>query len=218
MALVMPLTIGAPFPNATKSKHWEESLIMLHQVRLKSSVFDSWNLLLNNSLKLQLEAVRRHPSFEPFLTNALRIETQKQSRHKTHVITVELNLGTELGQILGLKEYEVTPVAKVIENLSKNVEQGIMTQQGLEKYKTEYLDLENAPELLRSRQQYPNNALLPVIFYARNSVLYVMPNFSEIMNNHAEYPVKKCDKKAREAFVQLQRAQLPPVPPSPPLH
>eukprot|EP00542_Grammatophora_oceanica_P013358 CAMPEP_0194041838 /NCGR_PEP_ID=MMETSP0009_2-20130614/13658_1 /TAXON_ID=210454 /ORGANISM="Grammatophora oceanica, Strain CCMP 410" /LENGTH=136 /DNA_ID=CAMNT_0038685453 /DNA_START=1 /DNA_END=411 /DNA_ORIENTATION=+ len=130
---------------------------------------------------------------------------------------------------MSLKEYEVWPVDKVKSSLMMQQQGGNngllgnnnnhhplqVNQQQLEYYNTHMFDLENSPLLLQSRRQgHPRNALLPVVFVAKQSGnIFIMPNFSEIFPDHiTRNTVTKCDKKARKAFQQLlQQVKFPPV-------
>lgn len=206
---IMPFNIEKPAEALTKSS-WTQLEELLNEVKLVSSKFTDWDVLLQRNFKSSIsDSVRTHTQFQPFLTNALWIESTR-SRHKTHVITVEIEMGHGLGEIKRLVSYTVRPVSEV---------RSYLEQRGpLSAEMTHCLDLENSPQLLRSRAQHPYNCLIPVLFFCpRTHVATLMPNFIEVFPNHATYPVKQCDKKAKAAFCKLEKVRFPSVQ-SPVLH
>lgn len=188
---------------------WRELQELLNDVTLQSSKFATWPGLLQQNLRKCLNLVRENAHFQPFLTNALWVESAK-GRHMTHIVTVDMELGYELGQVKRLESYSVKPIAEV---------SSLMAQAGLLSPEIQQmLDLKNNPQLLQSRKQYPNNHLLPVLFYcSRTKVCIMIPNLIEISPTHATYPIKQCDKKAKVAFQKLQKIRFPTVQ-SPDLH
>jgi len=211
---VLPLAMEEPGGDvASGSCTWDNLLFFLGEIKVKSSKFDSWQQLMGDNLKLQLNQVQRHPQFQSFLVSALRVESKNQ-RHKTHVVVATMNMGRGLGDIQSLVDYRVDPVNQVLEELSKS---DIVAPETLAYYRMHYFDLENAPRLLQSRISHPKNVLLPVLFFTKGSALYVMPNMLEVFDDHNCYATSKCDKKAMQAFCELKKMELPAVT-SPELH
>jgi hypothetical protein len=206
---VMPYVGERPTQALTRAS-WRELQELLNDVTLMSSKFATLPSLLQQNLRSLINnSIRASTQFQPFLVNALWIESNK-SRHTTHVVTIDMSMGHGLGEIKGLDSYSVRPVAWVTSRLQ---EEGIFTAEI-----RQLLDLENNPQLMQSRQQYPNNISIPVFFYcSRTKIGTVLPNFMEVSPNHANFSVKQCDKKAKAAFQNLQKVRLPPVQ-SPELH
>jgi hypothetical protein len=167
-----------------------------------SSKFALWPSLLQQNLRSSINnSIRASTQFQPFLVYVLWIESNK-SRHTTHVVTMDMSMGHGLGEIKGLDSYLVRPVAWVTSRLQ---EEGIFTAEIWQ-----LLDLENNPQLIQSRKQYPNKISIPVFFYcSRTKIGTVLPNLMEVSPNHANYSVKPCDKKAKAAFQNLQK--VPPI-------
>ena len=217
LSIVEGMTLGSVMPylgerptKALTRASWRELQELLNGVTLQSSKFASWPRLLHQNLNSSIEnSIRASTHFQPFLVSALWIESNK-SRHTTHVVTVDMTMGHGLGEIKSLDAYSVRPVSWVLSRLQ---------QEGMLSAETrQLLDLENNPQLIQSRNQYPNNILIPVFFYcSRTKVATVSPNFMEVSPNHPNYSVKQCDKKAKAAFQKLQKIPFPPVQ-SPELH
>jgi hypothetical protein len=208
----MPFIAERPTSKALESGSWREMQELLNSVKLHSSKFALWNQLGQQNLNssINTSGIRNSTHFHTFLTNALWIESKK-SRHKTHVITIDMSLGYGLGEIKSLDSYRVRPLTEVSSLLQ---EAGILTPEV-----QQWLDLEHNPELLQSRKQYPNNVLVPVLFYcSRTKVGFTSPNMMEVSpNRNKNNSTKQCDKKANAAFQKLQKVRFPSVH-SPELH
>jgi len=207
---IIPYTIEQPAAALTAAS-WSELQMLLNEVKLESSKFGSWPPLLQQNLKTSVNSsVVEHPQFQPFLTNALRIESTN-SRHKTHIVTINMEMGYGLGEIKRLESYSVDPALELISKLEQahgDVDVSVRQR----------LDLENYPGLVASRRQYPHNCYIPVIFFCqRTNVLFIAPNLMEVHPGHNIAPVKQCDKRAKAAFAKLQKIKFPSVR-SPELH
>lgn len=205
---IVPYTMEQPTA-ALASASWVQLQMLLNEVTLESSKFDCWPPLLQQNLKTSIQSsVVEHPQFHPFLTNALRIESTN-SRHRTHIVIINMEMGYGLGEIKRLESHSVDPALELISKL----EQACGDVGARQK-----LDLENNPGLVASRRQYPHNCYMPVVFFCqRTKVLFIAPNLMEVHPGHNIYPVKQCDKKAKAAFAKLQKIKFPSVM-SPELH
>jgi hypothetical protein len=203
IASVMPFTIEQPTSALARST-WMQLVELLDGVTLTSSKFATWPALLQQNLNSSINnSVRTHSQFQPFLVNALRIDSAR-SRHKTHIVTVDMDMGRGLGEISRLKSYSVKPAAEVTSLLQQA---GILTAET-----RQLLDLKNNPQLLRSRAQFPHNCLMPIFFWCpRTKVNTIIPNLMEVASNHPIHSVKLCDKKAKAAFAKLQKIRFPGV-------
>ena len=222
LLMVEGMPIGAFMPMAMEKPdtpmttvEWGDLMMLLRETKLSSSKFSKWYAPLNANLKTQLQgAIRESEAFQPFLVNALHIESTK-SLHKTHVVVVEMDMSFGLGEIKNLVTFRVDKVADVLNGLEEN---SGLSSEAIAYHKTHSFDLDNSPALVQSRIHRPNNALLPVMFYSKYSDgMLIMPNLIEIEPNHVIRSPKKCDQKARQAFCMLQKVTLPVVK-SPELH
>eukprot|EP00977_Amphora_coffeiformis_P015371 scaffold4510_cov183-Amphora_coffeaeformis.AAC.56 len=192
MISLIPIMGEEPDSSLTKLK-WGEKLVLFKEAKLASSKFGT---------------IRLHPTFKPFLINALRIESNK-SLHKTHAVIVDMTMGFRLVEIKSLDEFRVVATSEALQIFRQNPN---IPAQVVDSFATNYLDLESSPMLLASRKMYPRNALLVIFFCCkRTGVVFVLPSLSEIYPDHDVHLPKKCDKKASEAFSKLRRVSLPNV-------
>ena len=209
-ALSSILPISVEEQPLTKAS-WKDLMKLLEHVKVTSSKFEMWNNLLRDNIKLQIQTtIKSHASYQPFLVNALRIESKPSTqRHKTHVIVIPLIMGYGLGEIQSLGEYQVKPVGQVIADMEAGFKDTVSPEQ-FQYYKS-LLDLENCPVLLQSRQTRPFNVLVPIVFFAEACAFSIEPNLMEVIPGHDRSTTAKCDKKARQLYATLCQAKFPSV-------
>jgi hypothetical protein len=200
--------IGVPMRSIVevyeRNYSWDDIMSLLKaDFRLSSSVFDTWNPLLQANLKTQINAVRASQAFSPFLVAALHMDTNKPV-HTKKIIIVYLELGYGLGEIKKLESFETTEVNAFLSSLAQSEH---VSRAQLELYRTDSLNLKNSPSLGRAE---PGSVLLPVVFiHKRAGLVFVLPNGLV----HVQTPCGKgkADRSAQQYFRTLQTIQLPKV-------
>jgi hypothetical protein len=158
-----------------------------------------WRQLMLHNISYQINVLRQYKDvvFFKFVAGALRLRS-RNPRDQTHVLFVYFEPGLGIGQIQRLTEFEIEPLEKATESLSKVFATRAELQSFLQK-------IFRSPVPSGSKQ----NKLIPV-FFASDAGTTVSEVSIKVVwqGNQAN---RSCDEEAREAFSELQSVPLPPV-------
>jgi hypothetical protein len=168
---------------------------------LTSSAFARWDISLQQkNIELQVESIKMHKDFLPFLVSALRVKSKKP-RYKDHVVVVEASLGLGFGEIYSLNSFEVDSMEHTA---SRFADAG--------------LGRENLTDLVMKSLNSTDSAqtdlvYIPVVFLFRKPVYFIMANHLKLpsISTKKQVPVHKCDRLAPVYFKELQRVSMPAV-------
>jgi hypothetical protein len=202
---VFPVPLKVPNAAYRKSgeftgKPWYDLRSMFDTIKLTSSIFDRWDTSLQQrNIELQLEVMKTHKDFVPFLFSALRVKSKKPL-YKDHVVVVEASLGLGLGEIFSLDSFEVNTTQLIA---SRFVGAGF-DQESFEEYLMKKISTDSV---------HADLVYIPVVFLFSKPAHFIMANHLKIPSTLAkkQVPVHKCDRLANEHFKELQRVPMPPV-------
>lgn len=155
-------------------------------------------------VKIAFSNLTRVPVWKDFLSNALHMYTKK-ALHKTHCIRIEYEYGFALGQVSALISFEVITITNV-RNMLLGKLQDSVAKESLQ----QCLNVESNPKLLASRQIYPRNIQMAVLFTNRmTSHVMASPQLSEYYpETITRISPNLSDLVAAETFRSLQASFL----------
>jgi hypothetical protein len=178
---------------------WYDLRLTFDSIKLTSSIFGRWDTSLQQkNIELQLEVMKTHKDFVPFLFNALRVKSKKPL-YRDHVVVVEASLGLGLGEIFSLDSFEVNTTQLIA---SRFLEAGL-GQESLEDFVTK--------KWCSTDSVHADLVYIPVVFLFSKPAHFIMANKIPSTLAKKQVPVHKCDRLANENFKELQRVPMPPV-------
>jgi hypothetical protein len=148
---IIPFVVERPTDGMMTRASWTDLQKLLDDVTLQSSTFNSWPALLQQNLRFSINnSVCSDAFFLPFIVNALLIQSTK-SRHKTHIIMINMSMGHGLGEIKIIDSYSVKTVAEISSSMEQ---EGLMSAE-----LRQLLDLFAIPKAV-SEQLLATNPLL----------------------------------------------------------
>jgi hypothetical protein len=194
---------------------WKDKIRFI-TAEISLSQFRTWGPIRGNNVKFQLEtafhrelqdlqsmsmgeggvAVQApgHDVFRTFLLNALWVHSKKKSRHKTHVVTIVLELGHGLGEIKQLESFRVHPFSDI----------------------TDERELAHIPVVVHNEPHafideetlrfFPNAVIVPVIFRCHGShgVFFVL-------RQNLDIPSLASRRRRGDIYSTDECVPLPPV-------
>ena len=193
------LPVSCPIDSFPGYNEWSFVVDKLKDVRMQSSRFDSWQPRFDSNFMDQLKVIREKDTFELFLINSLRLNTNA-NLCQSRVVCIHVELGRELGEIDSFVEYHVLCPYQLLRDL--DAADGVLPEQ-VANYRRDIVGILNSSHSDRVR--------VPVVFLLRTTrTVFVLPQALHVPTGQ-DLPIDKADQAADIYFMALQHIERPLV-------